>query len=533
MLVKQQLPITAKALLIDTRAKATTMAIAAVIDTVQTGGYATISDNGGATYKRVGAEPAHIGKFQDASGAWFEIVDKITNSAQFGVTTADNGAQLNLYLDYITRVGGTHYWLPGSYTHTVQTEIDLAYPNELLLICDGVTQITTGAIGGLYAHGKYTPYRKTIRGLTRDCWLDAAATFGTKQANTDHLWYEACTWIFGNNDAAFVPHQMRQTDTEDTNTACFWTSFPHCGFRFLSSTHSGSPTVKPQCAIRLYGAQNATIVNLTNISGVADGVIIGHETGIAKVLANGVFVNNTWFETLDNAGVRVECVAGHTPPTGLVIGPNRYEDMDYILDIDDCDTNGTSPPQITVGYSVPGTFTNYIKNANNLDFALQATDVGADNTQPNWFRNYLGHVFYNANNAEDTLTVYSAGVNSGLAFKNNGNNKLAWMRFLATGVFEIAGNWALGVGLFFNSIGGLSATAVRAKNFRGAATLVTGSVSVVFATAEDDASYDVHLTAQGPCNGSLSVNGKIGAGFDIVSTDNTDTASVAWFIIRR
>ena len=41
---------------------------------VQTRGYLAENDGGGAVYRRVGAQPSHELRVQDASGAWFEIV---------------------------------------------------------------------------------------------------------------------------------------------------------------------------------------------------------------------------------------------------------------------------------------------------------------------------------------------------------------------------------------------------------------------------------------------------------------------------
>lgn len=58
----------------DTRALAIAASIAADLNTVVLRGYAAAGDCPPQTYKRVGSEPSHAGKFQDALGAWFELV---------------------------------------------------------------------------------------------------------------------------------------------------------------------------------------------------------------------------------------------------------------------------------------------------------------------------------------------------------------------------------------------------------------------------------------------------------------------------
>jgi DNA adenine methylase len=50
----------------------------------RTAGYATVGDRGGASFRRVAAEPAHPGKLRDAIGAWFEQIDFVARPEQFG-----------------------------------------------------------------------------------------------------------------------------------------------------------------------------------------------------------------------------------------------------------------------------------------------------------------------------------------------------------------------------------------------------------------------------------------------------------------
>jgi hypothetical protein len=56
----------------------------------RTAGYATVGDRGGASFRRVAAEPAHPGKLRDAVGAWFEQIDFVARPEQFGGFPSSN-----------------------------------------------------------------------------------------------------------------------------------------------------------------------------------------------------------------------------------------------------------------------------------------------------------------------------------------------------------------------------------------------------------------------------------------------------------
>lgn len=58
----------------DTRTTAIAESFANNVQFVETAGYSSVGDGGGALYKRVSSEPSHAGKFQSADGAWWEIV---------------------------------------------------------------------------------------------------------------------------------------------------------------------------------------------------------------------------------------------------------------------------------------------------------------------------------------------------------------------------------------------------------------------------------------------------------------------------
>lgn len=54
------------------------------VDVIRTNGYAEPGDGGGATFRRVDANPGHPGSYQSADGAWWELAETRPNVRQFG-----------------------------------------------------------------------------------------------------------------------------------------------------------------------------------------------------------------------------------------------------------------------------------------------------------------------------------------------------------------------------------------------------------------------------------------------------------------
>lgn len=83
-----------------TRTAAIASSASATTTYLRTAGYSAVGDYGGALYKKVASEPSHAGKFQDALGAWFELVEPVVTPEMFGAvgdnstndTTALNNA---------------------------------------------------------------------------------------------------------------------------------------------------------------------------------------------------------------------------------------------------------------------------------------------------------------------------------------------------------------------------------------------------------------------------------------------------------
>lgn len=85
----------------DARTSVLSFNIPASVSHIRTAGYSAPGDGGGALYKRVAAEPAHVGKVQSADGAWWEMAEPIPNARMFGAkgdgTTDDTVAVKDLF----------------------------------------------------------------------------------------------------------------------------------------------------------------------------------------------------------------------------------------------------------------------------------------------------------------------------------------------------------------------------------------------------------------------------------------------------
>lgn len=77
-----------RAVYVDTRAFAITLAYTSEIDAIITEGYTTVGDGGGATYNivpsQIGSLPLGPGHFQLLNGRWAVLADKVVNEKQFG-----------------------------------------------------------------------------------------------------------------------------------------------------------------------------------------------------------------------------------------------------------------------------------------------------------------------------------------------------------------------------------------------------------------------------------------------------------------
>lgn len=92
----------ANAQFFDSRATVGTSSVNSDVESIQTGGYTTSGDGGGAIYKRVVAEPSHEHKVQSADGAWWEGAGPVIRLEMLGAVgdgVTDDGPAIQNALD--------------------------------------------------------------------------------------------------------------------------------------------------------------------------------------------------------------------------------------------------------------------------------------------------------------------------------------------------------------------------------------------------------------------------------------------------
>src|SRR5690606_30088029 len=88
----------------DTRSTAFAESFPVNVQFVETAGYSSVGDGGGALYKKVSSEPSHPGKFQSADGAWWELVNRdvvVENFGAAGNGIADDAPAFRACRDYM------------------------------------------------------------------------------------------------------------------------------------------------------------------------------------------------------------------------------------------------------------------------------------------------------------------------------------------------------------------------------------------------------------------------------------------------
>lgn len=85
---------------------------ASSVSAFRTNGYYVPGDGGAALYKKVGAGPAHYGRFQSADGGWWEIAEPYLNVRQFGAKgdgVSDDTAAMQAAVNFLPSTGTADY----------------------------------------------------------------------------------------------------------------------------------------------------------------------------------------------------------------------------------------------------------------------------------------------------------------------------------------------------------------------------------------------------------------------------------------
>lgn len=109
----------------DTVSAAAGSTISPVNSFVRTAGFTNPGDDGGALYKRAASQPAHLGRFQSADGAWWELADVAIRPQMFGArgdaspdniaTGTNDSTAVQNALNYLALFPGKALYLGGDF----------------------------------------------------------------------------------------------------------------------------------------------------------------------------------------------------------------------------------------------------------------------------------------------------------------------------------------------------------------------------------------------------------------------------------
>lgn len=112
---------------LDSKARLEAANVPAIVDALALHGYTTAGDGGGALYKRVAAEPSHLGKIQSADDAWWENTTLFCRPEQFGAaangTDVDDTAFLRMR-DFMQETDAVALFAPRKYLLRQQIVFD-------------------------------------------------------------------------------------------------------------------------------------------------------------------------------------------------------------------------------------------------------------------------------------------------------------------------------------------------------------------------------------------------------------------------
>lgn len=133
--------------------------IPVVAQNVYVGGYYTSGDGGAANYIRANSEPAHSGKFQDALGAWFEIVETKVTPEMFGAVGDNVTDDYNAWqgaIDYLESLGGGELKAWPSHTYNCETAIIIKSNVHVDMLGCTLNSNLTGTSGIDYGPSAYS-----------------------------------------------------------------------------------------------------------------------------------------------------------------------------------------------------------------------------------------------------------------------------------------------------------------------------------------------------------------------------------------
>ena len=381
----------------------------------------------------------------------------------------------------------------------------------------------SGVTGILAIEGNSNLCGIQIRNMTVDHTTNTTASYAFRQQGTARVSWPGC-YVRGGNSvpSGYAAWLLGQTDPDDSDTACFWTSFSGAGCR-------GDFGPLPSGVI-LEGACNATDFYGFKSSNCVNHIVMRAPTGTTlpanqqPVGGNCVRVQGAWIEE-GTTGVLFEGVPGGYGPFGLVVDC-RAESLTNLVSLQGSTLDYPQAAIIYVQQTIRSV-TNILINPNNLlttvlDYRT-ASERSVVPTSGGW--RYKG-----LDTSKDILDVDMAGVGHGLRWGVNGS-EAASARYAASGVMELRADPSDNVGWAFTQMIGLSASNVRARNFVVSGTFAAGTTATVtFDNAEVDDKYEVLFFPTQ--NANFWATGRTTSGFTM-NASATITGSIYAAIVRR
>jgi hypothetical protein len=319
--------------------------------TVETLGYTTTADGGGALYKKAAGEPTHDGKFQSADGEWWELSERMLDPRMFGAVPSNSGFNNHpAFLSALTAgkilsrpvmVGFGDYYFATKLsfdagnskmvflgfgrgaTRLIWTNADgglhVTFTAERLPPrWNGFSLITTYAGGGT-AFGVYGPNLSSSTGIGFDVYdlevrgLDTTSQYWSYSGLQYRLWYSKMQrFTVKGADQAFEPFLAGGIVFSECQVPCFedFTIFHVTnGLQQAGAVHGEGVTIRGP--FEIVGVSNG--INLTGAGGtsISGGHINAYSRGIialnkSQLEITGMLIYKTNISSADWVGIEAK-----------------------------------------------------------------------------------------------------------------------------------------------------------------------------------------------------------------------------------
>jgi hypothetical protein len=320
----------------------------------------------------------------------------------------------------VKTTGGIVVVPPGSYYLGTQwlIDVDLTAPHNYLILGYGAELLAAPAVTGhaIKVYKSFNNFGVTIEGLHFNHRNNTTVGGCIQAVNTTHLRVLNCSVEHHNTKAGYSGIELGPLTAGNGSTNSFWSTIDG----FHTRQRAGGDGTDADIGINLRGQANATTIKNCQLSNVKTGIKIQEDGVVAGGIANGVLVNDNWFEGIVN-GAAAAIAMVMTPTTGTVplgcrIVNNRVESVTTFISIT---TGGAAaiepshPPIIANNYLLNGSVTNFITNPNNQFVAVDEPRSSSGLVETNVRRTNGSYQFRMASNGN--LEVANESGNSNYA----------------------------------------------------------------------------------------------------------------------